>query len=220
MKLFQTVCKTFADWERWVSDSRLYEYDQLTIFVSSLSPSFRMQVERYVQHHLPQAQLLPMIGDASEHAIICALVFDDYRANMDEMRQKMKLSEQYYRSLFEHNPDIVYSTDLEGNFTSVNPAFERVFGYKADEILHTNSLDYIKKEDIPRVRRYFYRALKGKVQQYNLEIPSKSGEVYLLQIKNVPIIVDGKKGWHLWDRTRHYRTKARRRTYQIYRISR
>lgn len=68
MKLFQTVCKTFADWERWVSDSRLYEYDQLTIFVSSLSPSFRMQVERYVQHHLPQAQLFPMIGDASEHA--------------------------------------------------------------------------------------------------------------------------------------------------------
>lgn len=43
------------------------------------------------------------------------------------------------------------------------------------------------------MRRYFYRALKGKVQQYNLEIPSKSGEVYLLQIKNVPIIVDGKK---------------------------
>ncbi|KFZ32608.1 hypothetical protein JS44_00180 [Anoxybacillus flavithermus] len=57
MKLFQTVCHTFADWERWVSDYRLYEYDQLTIFVSSLSPSFRMQVEQYVHHHLPQAQL-------------------------------------------------------------------------------------------------------------------------------------------------------------------
>ncbi|OSX54921.1 putative bifunctional diguanylate cyclase/phosphodiesterase [Anoxybacillus ayderensis] len=193
MKLFQTVCHTFADWERWVSDYRLYEYDQLTIFVSSLSPSFRMQVEQYVHHHLPQAQLFPMIGDASEQAVVCALVVDDCRADMDEMRQKMKLSEQYYRSLFEHNPDIVYSTDLEGNFTSVNPAFERVFGYKAEEILHTNSLHYIKKEDIPRVRRYFYRALKGKVQQYNLEIPSKSGEVYLFQIKNVPIIVDGKK---------------------------
>ncbi|NNU95566.1 bifunctional diguanylate cyclase/phosphodiesterase [Anoxybacillus sp. EFIL] len=193
MKLFQTVCNTFADWERWVSDYRLYEYDQLTIFVSSLSPSFRMQVEQYVQHHLPQAKLFPMIGDASEIAVICALVFDECRADLDEMRQKMKISEQYYRSLFEHNPDIVYSTDLEGNFTSVNPAFERVFGYKADEILHTNSLDYIKKEDIPRVRRYFYRALKGKVQQYNLEIPAKSGEVYLFQIKNVPIIVDGNK---------------------------
>ena len=193
MKLFQTVCNTFADWERWVSDYRLYEYDQLTIFVSSLSPSFRMQMEQYVQHHLPQAQLFPMIGDASEQAVICALVFDDCRADMDEMRKKMKISEQYYRSLFEHNPDIVYSTDLEGNFTSVNPAFERVFGYKAEEILHSNSLHYIKKEDIPRVRRYFYRALKGKVQQYNLEIPSKSGKVYLFQIKNVPIIVDGKK---------------------------
>ncbi|MCG3083751.1 EAL domain-containing protein [Anoxybacillus sp. LAT_35] len=193
MKLFQTFCNTFADWERWVSDYRLYEYDQLTIFISSLSPSFRMQVEQYVQHHLPQAQLLPMIGDASEQAVICALVSDECRADLDEMRQKMKISEQYYRSLFEHNPDIVYSTDLEGNFTSVNPVFEQVFGYKADEILHTNSLDYIKEEDIPRVRRYFYRTLKGKVQQYNLEIPSKTGEVRLFQIKNVPIIVDGKK---------------------------
>ena len=193
MKLFQTACKTFADWERWVSDYRLYEYEQLTLFVSSLSPSFRMQLNRYVQQHLPQAQLFPMIGDSSECAVICALVFDHRCDDTDDIRQKMKISEQYYRSLFEHNPDIVYSTDLEGNFTSVNPAFERVFGYKAEEILHTNSLSYIKKEDIPRVRRYFYRALKGKVQQYNLEIPAKSGEVYLFQIKNVPIIVDGKK---------------------------
>ncbi|KFZ32609.1 hypothetical protein JS44_00190 [Anoxybacillus flavithermus] len=49
----------------------------------------------------------------------------------------------------------------------------------------------------------FYRALKGKVQQYNLEIPSKSGEVYLFQIKTFRLSLT-EKGWHLWHRSRHY----------------
>ncbi|MDI4662694.1 PAS domain S-box protein, partial [Cobetia sp. BMC6] len=75
----------------------------------------------------------------------------------------------------------------------VNPAFEQVLGYKKEEILYTNSLKYIHPNDIPRVTRYFYRALRGNIQTYNLEIPTKSGERLLFQMKNIPIIVDGKK---------------------------
>jgi PAS domain S-box-containing protein len=75
----------------------------------------------------------------------------------------------------------------------VNPAFEKILGYTKEEILHTNALKYMHPNDVPRVSRHFYRALRGKIQYYNLEIPTKSGETLLFQIKNVPIIVDGKK---------------------------
>ncbi|AGT31035.2 diguanylate cyclase [Geobacillus genomosp. 3] len=113
--------------------------------------------------------------------------------DMERLHIRLQMSEQRYKSLFDHNTDIVYSTDLHGHFTSVNPAFEQVLGYRKEEILYTNSLKYIHPNDIPRVTRYFYRALRGNVQTYNLEIPTKSGERLLFQMKNIPIIVDGKK---------------------------
>ncbi|WP_031405356.1 EAL domain-containing protein [Geobacillus vulcani] len=113
--------------------------------------------------------------------------------DMERLHVRLQMSEQRYKSLFEHNTDIVYSMDLHGRLTSVNPAFEQVLGYKKEEILYTNSLKYIHPNDIPRVTRYFYRALRGNVQTYHLELPTKSGERLLFQMKNIPIIVDGKK---------------------------
>jgi diguanylate cyclase (GGDEF)-like protein/PAS domain S-box-containing protein len=113
--------------------------------------------------------------------------------DIDRLNSSIEISEQRYKSLFEHNTDIVYSTDLYGNFTSVNPAFQKILGYKEEEILYTNALKYINKKDIPRVKMHFFRALRGKVQYYDLEIPSRSGETLLFQIKNIPIIVNGEK---------------------------
>lgn len=113
-------------------------------------------------------------------------------ANSREM-ERLRVRSQISQSLFEHNTDIVYSTDLHGNLTSVNPAFEKVLGYKREEVLHTNALKYIHPNDVRRVSMHFYRALRGKIQYYNLEIPTKTGKTLLFQIKNVPIVVDGKK---------------------------
>lgn len=107
------------------------------------------------------------------------------------LNSTLKISEQYYKSLFDNNADFVYSTDLNGHFTSVNPAFENTFGYSSNEILGKSALAYVRNEDIPRVRMHFYRAIKGKEQYYNVYIDSKSGETSLFQLKNIPITVNG-----------------------------
>ncbi|MFD1735267.1 EAL domain-containing protein [Bacillus salitolerans] len=113
--------------------------------------------------------------------------------DIEELHSSVEASEHRFRSLFEHNTDIVYSTDLRGNFTSVNPAFEKTLGFNKEEIINKHSLDYINEEDIPRVRMHFYRALKGKEQYYNIDIPTKAGEKITFQIKNIPIIINSEK---------------------------
>src|SRR5579883_1325567 len=52
-------------------------------------------------------------------------------------RQAMALErrEQRYRELFEQASDILYTLDLQGNFTEVNREHERVVGYTADELI-------------------------------------------------------------------------------------
>ncbi|UII56951.1 EAL domain-containing protein [Cytobacillus spongiae] len=115
------------------------------------------------------------------------------QADIRTLNEHLSVSEQYYRSLFDNNADFVYSTDLQGNFTSTNPAFEATFGYSQEEVLGKSALKFIHQQDIPRVRMHFYRALKGKEQYYNIEIQSKDKEVQLFQLKNIPITVDGER---------------------------
>ncbi|MGD6965353.1 bifunctional diguanylate cyclase/phosphodiesterase [Rossellomorea vietnamensis] len=112
--------------------------------------------------------------------------------DIQKLNENIQISEEYYRSLFENNTDFVYSTDLRGKFNSVNPTFLKTFGYSESELIGKLSISYIFEEDVPRIKRHFFRTLSGKEQFYELWIPSKSGEVQLFHIKNIPITIDGK----------------------------
>jgi PAS domain-containing protein len=52
--------------------------------------------------------------------------------------EALQESEARYRSLFERNPDAVYSFDLRGNFLEVNSACSRITGYLPEEFLKTS----------------------------------------------------------------------------------
>jgi diguanylate cyclase (GGDEF)-like protein/PAS domain S-box-containing protein len=106
------------------------------------------------------------------------------------LNESLKISEQYYRSLFDNNGDFVYSTDLKGNFTSVNQAFLKTFGFSEEELIGKPALHFISKKDVPRAKMHFIQALRGKEQTYTLEIQVKSGETQYFQIKNIPITVN------------------------------
>ncbi|MEL3973036.1 EAL domain-containing protein [Rossellomorea oryzaecorticis] len=111
--------------------------------------------------------------------------------DIKELTQNIEVSEEYYRSLFDNNTDFVYSTDLKGRFTSLNPSFIKTFGYSEKELIGKNALNYIMQQDQQRVRRHFYRAMDGREQYYDLPIATKDGRINHFQIKNIPITVNG-----------------------------
>lgn len=45
------------------------------------------------------------------------------------LRRALEESRQKYKSLFDHNPDAVYSMDSNGYFTDINPSVENILGY-------------------------------------------------------------------------------------------
>ena len=49
----------------------------------------------------------------------------------------IKESEERYRELFENANDIIYTHDLQGNFTSLNRSGERITGYTREEAAKT-----------------------------------------------------------------------------------
>ncbi len=62
-----------------------------------------------------------------------------------------QLSGQLSKQLFELSHDLICITDVEGNFKSVNPAFERALGFTADELKANSFSDFIHPGDFGSV---------------------------------------------------------------------
>jgi len=135
-------------------------------------------------------ELNPILQDQYTINTLNSLV-ETSQQDILHLNESLKVSEQYYRSLFDNNGDFVYSTDLAGNFTSINQAFMKTFGYTENELIGRSALDFINKEDVHRAKMHFIQALKGEDQTYTIEIPIKSGETQIFQIKNIPITING-----------------------------
>jgi diguanylate cyclase (GGDEF)-like protein/PAS domain S-box-containing protein len=117
----------------------------------------------------------------------------NYRDITERRRAEMRLeeSEQRYKSLYEHNPDTVYSFDLAGNFLSANPACETLTDYTAEELMGRPFAPLVVPEDLERTLRHFEKAANGEPQNYEIAINHKRGNRIELNVTNLPIIVKG-----------------------------
>ncbi|MGK2929241.1 MAG: putative bifunctional diguanylate cyclase/phosphodiesterase [Acidimicrobiales bacterium] len=108
-----------------------------------------------------------------------------------EVERQVSTSEQRFRSLFDHNADAVYSFDAGGRFTAVNPATERLTGFRADELRASSFLDLIAPEHRDRTLQRFEQAMRGSSQNYDTVVISRDGRRVELDVTNMPIVVDG-----------------------------
>ena len=70
--------------------------------------------------------------------------------------QKIQESEERFRSLSENAPDIIYTLSVQGIFTHINPAWERILGHQKEEVIGKPFTDFIRGEDAP----YYVSVLK------------------------------------------------------------
>jgi PAS domain S-box-containing protein len=110
----------------------------------------------------------------------------DRRLADDRLRE----SEQRYRSLFDHHPDAIYSFDAEGRFVSANAACEALTGYRIDELRGKPIGSLAVPEDRERALEHFRAALAGSARSYEESIVHKSGRRIDIAITKLPIVVD------------------------------
>ncbi|WP_354019420.1 sensor domain-containing protein [Fictibacillus halophilus] len=109
---------------------------------------------------------------------------------MEELNDNLIESEQRYKSLFNHNPDMIYSMDLRGYITSVNHALVQSLEYSEEELLSTHALQFVCDEDHKRVVEHFRIAVHDKPQNFVASIKKKDGGHILSSITNIPIVVN------------------------------
>ena len=100
-------------------------------------------------------------------------------------------SEQRFRELVENANDIIYTHDLDGNFTSLNKAGEKITGYSRYEAFHKNIADVVAPEYVEIARNMIARKTAGeKPTVYEIEIISKDGRRITLEVSTTLLYVE------------------------------
>ena len=105
---------------------------------------------------------------------------------MHKTLNALKISEEKYREIYESAQDIIWTSDLEGDFISMNPVSEKIMGYKfADEINPS-----IKKYLTPESYKIAIDNILKKINKeeststYEVEAIAKNGKSVFLEISS------------------------------------
>ena len=99
--------------------------------------------------------------------------------------EKIRVSEEKYRTLFEQATDVIYTHDLEGRITTVNRAIEN-YGFCKEEIIGKNVIEMVPKEYWPNLTSQIKQIAEGKSFEDEIEVNTPFG-VRKAEYKSSPI---------------------------------
>jgi PAS domain S-box-containing protein len=101
-------------------------------------------------------------------------------------QEKIAESEEKYRNLFENARDVIITSDLKGNITSVNKAVEGD-GFKKSEIIGKNMFEFISKKHLPTILADLGRMAQGNPARGETELITPKGK-FIVEYSGNPII--------------------------------
>jgi PAS domain S-box-containing protein len=205
---YQFVNKTYAEWMNVPCDRAIGSHVQ-QVLGDRLYQGIEEHFERAFSGHEATFEITAPLADGpvkrlsatyrpefGAHGQVGGLVclirdITDKKAAEEALRE----SEIKYRELFENASDIIYTHDLDGNYTSVNPAVERILGYSLEEFLKLNFRDVVDPDNLPVTMSQFRKKMEDGVEitgPYELLVLTKEGERVWFEITSRTIKSHGK----------------------------
>ena len=100
---------------------------------------------------------------------------------------RLRENRERFESLFYNNPDAVFTFDLEGNFTDLNPACEELTGYSRQELMAMSFTPFIVPEDMEVTQKYFEQAVRGVPNNHDITMLDKDGKRKNIEITKFPV---------------------------------
>jgi PAS domain S-box-containing protein len=135
-----------------------------------------------------------LIATAAQFEAEALSPFEMTHRGYREANAALEISEKRYRLLFENANDIVFTTDLDGMFTSINRAGEELTGYRRDEAAGLNFTSIVAPDFSGVVREMLRRKRAGEVDrtQYEVEIIARDGRRVPLEVHTSLLYHEGR----------------------------
>lgn len=108
-----------------------------------------------------------------------------------DTRDHHALSE-WHTTLFNNQPEGIFTYDLQGYFQSCNAAMERITGYSQADFVGAHFNEFVEPNYRERTLAASEKALRGESLAYEIQATHKAGHCYDLEISNFPVIIEGK----------------------------
>ncbi|MBO8179236.1 MAG: PAS domain S-box protein [Archaeoglobus sp.] len=165
----------------------------------------RVMMQKRLEGERPVYELKTLRKDGSERWVLVAGGAIDWSGKKSVMafalditekkmmEQKLKEREELFRNIFNSSSAGHYIL-VNGRFKLVNPTFERITGYSADELYGRRSLEIVAGEDREKVRKRAIEMLKGKTTEpYVYRILRKDGKVRWVYESITSITYEGER---------------------------
>jgi PAS domain S-box-containing protein/putative nucleotidyltransferase with HDIG domain len=120
------------------------------------------------------------------------------RDNLEKKKlQPMKRSKNFQRSDCDEGAsgyfgEFLFSMDLEGHFTYIDPVIEKITGYNKDQVIGKSIKQLIHPDDFTGFKSSIKHTLSGRPEPYEFKILSIEGKIMSLRMINRLIEEDGK----------------------------
>ena len=112
-------------------------------------------------------------------------------AHLKRARDEAEQAQQRYASLFEQNPDGVFSLNAQNRIISANQAFQRLFGYSPDEVVGGSFMPLIAVADRELVMEHLKLVAQGKPRDFSVTLVNRNGEQLAVSITALPMMIGG-----------------------------
>ncbi len=100
----------------------------------------------------------------------------------------LKQSEEKYRALVEFSQDLIWSVDLEGRYTFINSAAEKIYGYSPAEMIGRKFTEFQPPEQSVKDLGVFHKLKFGvSISQYETQHLSKDHQIIDLLLNAQPV---------------------------------
>ena len=118
-------------------------------------------------------------------------VFTDIK-DLKEVEQKLRESEDRYRSYVVNARDIIFSISSKGIITSLNPIMESITGWLPNKLIGKPFLPLVHEDDLPLILEGFQSILsQERFPAIEMRLLKKTGDYVPVEIKASPQLLDG-----------------------------
>ncbi|MBN4002143.1 PAS domain S-box protein [Nostoc sp. LPT] len=111
-----------------------------------------------------------------------------YQSERLVVEAALKKSESQYRLLVETSQDTIWSVDIDGLITFVNPAVKQIYGYEPQEMIGRALIDFISPTQVAQDKVAFERVLQGKsIFEHETSCVAKDGTLLYLMLNAIAL---------------------------------